>query len=806
MKRRNYYLSGFFVLLLTCFNIVFSAADSAACMKNENFKSNSSYSELSSLYLSSLVNEDILEQKKISDLSEYLDEELKKKRGMFQLSFGKEEKDVLTNLNTVFQVEGTKALLNLFNELEIGNLNQNTDHKSFVQDRNDQSLLVDSGQIFKDLNIFCGDSIDLHKNVANSIDFTKTLAGKVQLRHMLLTPSNLSEKLIVQQNCLKEILNNQKLFDFIKRKLDVISTYEKQILGYWKLSDELFNKVYGDVYFKSMMLTNLNKNSSAMEVSGFWSVYGKTITKWYIWHLWVPLYFEFFNKLMKKIISNHDFSWNTLIKYIITCSLQACFNPSLHCSTIQESILSPFEILVFFSKFINGVDSFNVGDLVPQGLLNSLTSGASNEEKLIVEKITRVTTIGLLRELTGIGKMPCISIITIFCAIPRLALLFRAKSWIIDSCSKYQLIKFIHEQVANVANYFCAINDLYLTIAGNDVLNKFFANEINEIKNTFIDSEANSFLKNITDEGLKKDMSFYSLKGNSLASFKLFTDVKDRLVSLIKLYGTTDALMSIATLHDKFVDHQNVRFCFPEIIKNSVPYLKCENFWHTQFNPDRVVLNSLEIGNIDNNLDENGNPRGLIITGPNAAGKSTFLKNAAICTLFAQTIGISPCEKMVFTPFRYIGTSLNIVDTIDKESLFEAQKNRIKKMSDLAFSMKNDEFSFLIFDELYNGTSPEQAVIASYATLKRFITNQNLLVLFSTHFWNLTDLEQDTFGAYGNVKVSLDKDEDSGLFIKPTYKVTKGIANQKNAIDMLKKENIDNLDIQQAIDKFGFKK
>ena len=70
-------------------------------------------------------------------------------------------------------------------------------------------------------------------------------------------------------------------------------------------------------------------------------------------------------------------------------------------------------------------------------------------------------------------------------------------------------------------------------------------------------------------------------------------------------------------------------------------------------------------------------PNNVVITGPNAAGKSTFIKALSLSILFSQTICIVPASNFVLTPFTLINTYLNIPDCKGKESLFEAEMNRV---------------------------------------------------------------------------------------------------------------------------------
>ena len=101
--------------------------------------------------------------------------------------------------------------------------------------------------------------------------------------------------------------------------------------------------------------------------------------------------------------------------------------------------------------------------------------------------------------------------------------------------------------------------------------------------------------------------------------------------------------------------------------KKSKPELNIKDLWHPYLIEDNVVKNSIIMKN------------NLLITGPNAAGKSTFIKSVIINILLSQTIGINSCSLFEITPFHLIETYLHIPDVKGKSSLFEAEMFRSKE-------------------------------------------------------------------------------------------------------------------------------
>ena len=100
---------------------------------------------------------------------------------------------------------------------------------------------------------------------------------------------------------------------------------------------------------------------------------------------------------------------------------------------------------------------------------------------------------------------------------------------------------------------------------------------------------------------------------------------------------------------------------------------------------------------IKNNINMNKN---IIITGPNAAGKTTTIKATIINLLLTQQIGLGFFEKCETSTFDYIHCYLNIPDSCSRDSLFQAEARRCKDILDCIIKYPKKSH-FCIFDELY---------------------------------------------------------------------------------------------------------
>ena len=295
-------------------------------------------------------------------------------------------------------------------------------------------------------------------------------------------------------------------------------------------------------------------------------------------------------------------------------------------------------------------------------------------------------------------------------------------------------------------------------------------------------------LTKLQADTFKGEPSFFSNKGRVLACCKKMLRLKDNFVNSIKAIGELDVYMSIAKLYLKHVNNSNAKFCFPEIIESDKPYVNINKMWHPFLNPEKVVTNDIELG-----LDQAQN---VILTGPNAAGKSTFLKAFTVSLILAQSFGIAPASAMKFTPFIKINTYLNIADEEGRESLFQAEMRRAQELLSSIKGLKKGEFSFVIMDEIFTGTNPKEGTAGAYGVAKSVSKYIQSICVVATHFQKLTDLEVDTNGRFKNYKVYVNK-FDTGDIHYP-YKIVPGISDQAIALLLLKQQGFDREILDEA--------
>jgi DNA mismatch repair ATPase MutS len=180
---------------------------------------------------------------------------------------------------------------------------------------------------------------------------------------------------------------------------------------------------------------------------------------------------------------------------------------------------------------------------------------------------------------------------------------------------------------------------------------------------------------------------------------------------------------------------------------------------------------------VPNTLDLSAN---IIITGPNASGKTTQLKTTAINIVLTQQFGVGFYEHCSIVPYTHIHSYLNIPDTSGRDSLFQAEARRCKEILDVVKTTDADNTRhFCIFDELFSGTNAEEATTASFAFLKYLQGFQNVDFILTTHFVKLCQKVEKTDALrIANYKMDANVNGSEIVF---TYEMVNGISKIKAA-------------------------
>ena len=171
----------------------------------------------------------------------------------------------------------------------------------------------------------------------------------------------------------------------------------------------------------------------------------------------------------------------------------------------------------------------------------------------------------------------------------------------------------------------------------------------------------------------------------------------------------------------------------------------------------------------------------LIITGPNAAGKTTVIKSTLFNLIISQQIGFGFYENAEINPYDYLHCYLNIPDTSGRDSLFQAESRRCMEI--LRCIMDNPtKRHFCIFDELYSGTNPYEAVAAAYGYIDYISKNPKVDLILTTHYIELCQLlEKQNNGVIRNLHMSVSS--QTGEYL---YKIANGISTIKGGLKVLR--------------------
>jgi len=170
-----------------------------------------------------------------------------------------------------------------------------------------------------------------------------------------------------------------------------------------------------------------------------------------------------------------------------------------------------------------------------------------------------------------------------------------------------------------------------------------------------------------------------------------------------------------------------------------------------------------------------------IITGPNAAGKTTILKTTLTNLLLSQQIGYGFFRKARITPFHYIHCYLNIPDTSSRDSLFQAEARRCLDILD-TIETNSDKKHFCIFDELYSGTNPYEAIGSAFSYLDHVSRYSKVKFMLTTHFIRLCSLFQKSPVIKNfNMETTMKNKHPSY-----SYKLVEGISEIKGGVCVLR--------------------
>jgi DNA mismatch repair ATPase MutS len=193
---------------------------------------------------------------------------------------------------------------------------------------------------------------------------------------------------------------------------------------------------------------------------------------------------------------------------------------------------------------------------------------------------------------------------------------------------------------------------------------------------------------------------------------------------------------------------------------------------------------------VKNNIDFVKNK---IITGPNAAGKTTILKSVIVNILLSQRFGYGYYDSGVLNPYKYFHCYINIPDNCSRDSLFQSEVRRCKNILD-TIKKHSNERHFCVFDELYSGTNPYEAISSATSYLKYINKFDNVSFILTTHFMKICDLLKNE-KTIENCHMKTTQYNDKLTYF---YEMILGISNIRGGISVLKQLNYPEVIISAA--------
>lgn len=185
---------------------------------------------------------------------------------------------------------------------------------------------------------------------------------------------------------------------------------------------------------------------------------------------------------------------------------------------------------------------------------------------------------------------------------------------------------------------------------------------------------------------------------------------------------------------------------------------------------------------VKNNLVVDKN---IIITGPNASGKTTLLKSVLLNLILSQQLGVGCYKRANIHLYEHFHSYLNIPDTSGRDSLFQAEARRCKDILQVIADQSTDRH-FCIFDELYSGTNPNDAILCAEIYLKGLFQYKQVEFILTTHYIQLCETFGKNHTHIKNIKMNVVQHPDQ---IEYTYKIKKGISYVHGGKQILKDLN-----------------
>jgi len=292
--------------------------------------------------------------------------------------------------------------------------------------------------------------------------------------------------------------------------------------------------------------------------------------------------------------------------------------------------------------------------------------------------------------------------------------------------------------------------------------------------------------------------------GESLSRYRTF-DRRGHL-DLLRAFYAVDAVLSIARLVHSGPSCTFSTFSTCAWVDSSlsedrpVPRLRLGGLWHPCLDPHVAVSNDLRMHG-DN----------LLLTGPNAGGKSTLIKASVVAVMLAHALGVAPTApgQAELTPFAFVNSQINVPDVKGRRSLFEEEMARAKANLDRLSAMERspqqrNAAAFIVIDEIFSSTNPVEGIAGAYSVAKHLAQHPRAMCIISTHYTYLCRLARERRFRLVQMPVverdgGGDGESGDGYEYEYPYKLRPGVCRQYIALELLRRNGFDASVIDEAI-------
>ena len=304
---------------------------------------------------------------------------------------------------------------------------------------------------------------------------------------------------------------------------------------------------------------------------------------------------------------------------------------------------------------------------------------------------------------------------------------------------------------------------------------------LDKVPDNYIRKQTLKNQERYTSEKLE-ELSEIILGGTELINnleYEIFQDIRNKVLSktqslqkLASIIAYIDSLnsLSIVAIKNNYV-RPVIRNDNRIIIKDGRHPVIEKNLKENEF-----IANDTDIGE-ENNLIQ-------IITGPNMAGKSTYMRQMAIIIIMAQMGSFVPANHAEISICDRVFTRIGAADNISKgESTFMLEMNEVSNILENA-----TKDSFIVLDEVGRGTSSDDGLSIAMSLVDYLSKNKKVKTVFATHFHELTIME-NILNNVVNLKIDILEENGSLIFLR---KISKGKSDRSYGIEVAKMSGLPN--------------